>query len=64
TDALQELGNAGPAAIAAIVSEIPAPEPDRVCDALLQRTAAAFSSDPAQWRDDRTVVAFALNGHP
>jgi serine phosphatase RsbU (regulator of sigma subunit) len=61
TEALQELGVSGTDPIASIVAQLPhPPTPDGICDALIDRTAAALSSDRVKWQDDRTVVAFVL----
>jgi hypothetical protein len=47
--------------IASIVAQLPhPPTPDGICDALIDRTAGALSSDRVEWQDDRTVVAFVL----
>jgi serine phosphatase RsbU (regulator of sigma subunit) len=60
TEAFDVLGLAGTDPVAALLAQVPRPLlPAGICDALIERTAAALSS--GEWQDDRTVVAFALN---
>ena len=60
TEALEILGTANGHSVAAIVAEMsPSLAPSRICDALIQHTASALGI--GDWKDDRTVVAFALD---
>jgi serine phosphatase RsbU (regulator of sigma subunit) len=60
TEALEALGPADGQSVAALVAAMPSPlVPSRICDALIDHTAAALLT--GDWRDDRTVVAFALD---
>jgi len=60
TEAFDVLGVANGDPVAALVAHVPQPlVPTRICDALIQHTAPALSSN--DWQDDRTVVAFALD---
>lgn len=60
TEAFDVLAVAETDPIVSVVARIPDPlVPTRICDALIERTAAALSSP--DWQDDRTVVAFAVD---
>ena len=60
TEAFDVLGLAHGDAVTALVAHLPQPlMPARICNALIEQTAAALSRDG--WQDDRTVVAFALD---
>jgi sigma-B regulation protein RsbU (phosphoserine phosphatase) len=60
TEAFDILEGTSGDSVAAIVAHLPQPLlPTRICDALIDQTAAAMSKDG--WQDDRTVVAFALD---
>jgi hypothetical protein len=62
TEAFDELHLSGTDPIASVVAELPdPPAPDRICDALITRTAPALARDGSEWQDDRTVVAFVLD---
>jgi stage II sporulation SpoE-like protein len=62
TDAFDELGLSGTDPIASLIAQMTdPPAPDRICDALIDRTAPALASDGSGWQDDRTVVAFVLD---
>ncbi len=62
TEAFDELGLSAPEAIPAIVGGLPRPvAAEAICDALMERTAAALTVDGSGWQDDRTVVAFVLD---
>lgn len=59
TEALDILGLTNGDPVASLTAHVPEPlVPRRICDALIERTASALSSE---WEDDRTVVAFALD---
>lgn len=61
TDAIDRLGVEGATPADALVALLPRPpRPPAVCDALIERTTPAL--EPGEWEDDRTVVAFALDG--
>ena len=54
------LGVANGDPVAAIVAHLPQHlVPSRICNALIDHTAPALSSD--DWQDDRTVVSFAFD---
>jgi serine phosphatase RsbU (regulator of sigma subunit) len=60
TEALDVLGQTEADPVAALLALVPRPiTPRRLCDALIERTAAALTS--GEWQDDRTVVAFSLD---
>lgn len=60
TEAFDVLDLAGTDPVAALLAQVPRPlAPRRICDALIERTAAALTT--GEWQDDRTVVAFALD---
>jgi hypothetical protein len=60
TEALDILGLVGGDPVAALVAQLPHPlAPRHLCDALIERTAAALTR--GEWQDGRTVVAFALD---
>ncbi len=62
TEAFDELGLSASETIPAIVGALPRPlTADTICDALMERTAAALALDGSGWQDDRTVVAFVLD---
>lgn len=61
TEAFDELGLSGTDEIASLVAQLPHPaEPDRICEALMARTAPALAPNGSGWQDDRTVVALVL----
>ena len=63
TEALEVLGTAKGQSVAALVAEMSPPlVPSRICDALIEYTASALGI--SDWKDDRTVVAFALDSVP
>ena len=60
TEAFDVLGVANGDPVAAVVAHLPQPlVPTRICNALIDQTAPALSSD--DWQDDRTVVSFAFD---
>ena len=60
TEALDVLGLVEPDPVAALVAQAPRPlAPDRLCDALIERTTPALAK--GEWQDDRTVVAFSFD---
>lgn len=60
TEAFDVLGVSERDPIVSVVAQTPDPlAPTRICDALIERTAAAVSS--GDWQDDRTVVAFVVD---
>ncbi len=60
TEAFDVLGLANGDPVAALVAHMPHPlVPARICNALIDQTAPALSSD--DWQDDRTVVSFAFD---
>lgn len=60
TEALDVLGLMAGDPAAALLAQVPHPiSPRRLCDALIERTAAALTS--GEWQDDRTVVAFSVD---
>lgn len=60
TEAFDVLGVSEADPIASLVARTPRPlAPARVCDVLIERTAAALTS--GDWQDDRTVVAFEVD---
>jgi len=62
TEALELAGTAHDHSVAALVAGMARPlVPSRICDALIEQTASALSR--GDWRDDRTVVAFALDSN-
>jgi sigma-B regulation protein RsbU (phosphoserine phosphatase) len=62
TEAFDVLGVSETDRIASVVAQAPRPlAPTRICDALIERTAAALSSGDGDWQDDRTVVAFVVD---
>lgn len=61
TDAIDLLGVEAASPADALIALLPdPPDPARVCDTLIERTTPAMK--PGEWEDDRTVVAFALDG--
>ena len=60
TEAFDALGVANGDPVAAVVAHLPQLlVPTHICNALIDHTAPALSSD--DWQDDRTVVSFALD---
>jgi sigma-B regulation protein RsbU (phosphoserine phosphatase) len=60
TEALDVLGLADRDPVAALLALAPRPlTADRLCDALIERTAPALAK--GEWQDDRTVVAFSFD---
>ena len=60
TEAFDVLGVANGDPVATVVAHLPQLlVPTRICDALIDQTAPALSSD--DWQDDRTVVSFAFD---
>ena len=60
TEAFDVLGVSETNPIVSLVAQTPRPlAPTRICDVLIERTAAALTS--GDWQDDRTVVAFAVD---
>ena len=63
TEAFDVLGVADTDPVTTLLTQVPRPlVPARICEALIERTAAALTS--SDWQDDRTVVAFALDAQP
>lgn len=63
TGAFDALGMPGVPAVGEVVADLPPPvTADRICEALMQRTAPALATGTDGWQDDRTVVAFVLSG--
>jgi sigma-B regulation protein RsbU (phosphoserine phosphatase) len=63
TEALDVLGLTEPDPVEALLAQAPRPlKPDRLCDALIERTTPALAK--GDWQDDRTVVAFSFDLAP